>query len=90
MCMIFVNEDSNPDLCDAGAVLDQLSYLDPVDVSISIIHGLSIDLLNDQGPVSKKSGNYSGLFRVTQFPSYLRNAEVLRLQTSQSSWFFLH
>ena len=45
---------------------------------------------NPRGPVSQKSRNFSGLFRVPQFPSYLRNAEVLSLQTSQSSWFFLH
>ena len=31
----------------------------------------------DQGPVSQKSRIVSGLFRVLQFPSYLRNAEVL-------------
>ena len=42
------------------------------------------------GPVSQKSRNFSGLFRVPLFPLYLRNAEVLSLQTSQSSWFFLY
>ena len=42
------------------------------------------------GPVSQKSRNFSGLFRVPQFHLYLRNAEVLSLQTSQSSWFFLY
>ena len=38
-----------------------------------------------QGPVSQKSRNFSGLFRVPQLPLYLRNAEVLSLQTAQSS-----
>ena len=42
------------------------------------------------GPVSQKSRNFSGLFRVSQFPLYLRNAEVLSHQTLQSSRFFLH
>ena len=35
-----------------------------------------------QGPVSQKSRTFSGFFRVPLFPSYLRNAEVLSLQTS--------
>ena len=48
------------------------------------------EFIEGLGPVSQKSRNFSGLFRVPQFPSYLRNAEVLSLQTSQSSWFFLH
>ena len=48
------------------------------------------DLLRLQWPVSQKSRNFSGLFRVPQFPLYLRNAEVLSHQTSQSSLFFLH
>ena len=43
-----------------------------------------------QGPVCRKSRNFSGLFWVPQFPLYLRNTEVLSHQTSQSSWFFLH
>ena len=32
----------------------------------------------------------SSEFRGPQFPLYLRNAEVLSYQISQSSWFFLH
>ena len=44
----------------------------------------------DLGPVSQKSRKFSGLLRVPQFPLYLRDAEVLSPQTSQSSWFFLH
>ena len=44
----------------------------------------------DQAPVSQKTRNFSGLFRIPQFPLYLRNAEVLSHQTSQSSLFFLH
>ena len=40
-----------------------------------------------QGPVSQ---NVLGLFRVPQFPLYLRNAKVLSHETSQSSWFFSH
>ena len=40
-----------------------------------------------QGPVSQKSRNFSGLFRVPQLPVplYLRNAEVLSVQTAQPS-----
>ena len=34
--------------------------------------------MNGQGPVSQKSRNFSGLFRVLQFPLYLRNATKLR------------
>ena len=44
----------------------------------------------DLGPVSQKCRKFSGLLRVPQFPLYLRDAEVLSHQTSQSSWFFLH
>ena len=40
--------------------------------------------LSQQGPVSKKSRNISGLFRLPKFPLYFRNAEVLSHQTSQS------
>jgi len=62
MCMIFVNEDSNPDLCDAGAVLDQLSYLDPVDVSISIIHGLASTYLTTKGLFLKSPETFRAYF----------------------------
>ena len=41
------------------------------------------------GPVSQKSRNVSGPFRVSQFPLYLCNAEILSYQSWQSSWFFL-
>ena len=34
--------------------------------------------------------NFSGLFRMPQFPLYLRNAEDLTHQSSRFSWFFLH
>ena len=36
-----------------------------------------------QGPVSRKSRNSTGHFRVTQFPLYLKNGEDLSRQTSQ-------
>ena len=43
------------------------------------------------GPVSQKSRNFLGLFRVPQLLLlYLHNAKVISLQTSQSSWFFLY
>ena len=42
------------------------------------------------GPGSRKSRNFSGLFRMSQFPLYLNNTEVVSHQTSQSPWFFLH
>ena len=46
-------------------------------------------LRNNQGPVSQKSRNFLGLFRLPEFPFYLRNAEALSHQTLQSSLFFL-
>ena len=33
---------------------------------------------------------FGPILRATKFLLYLRNAEVLSHQTSQSSWFFLH
>ena len=45
---------------------------------------------SEQEPVSQKFRNLSGLFRVPQFPLYLRNAEAISHQTSLSFWFFLH
>ena len=40
-------------------------------------------LLTDQGPVSRKSRNFSGVFRVTQFSLYLQNEGVSRHETLQ-------
>ena len=42
-----------------------------------------------QGPVSRKSRNLTGHFRVSQFPRYLKNGEDLSCQTSQSVCFLL-
>ena len=39
------------------------------------------------GPVSRKSRNYTGHFRVPQFPLYLKNGEDLSRKTSQTSFF---
>ena len=47
-----------------------------------------IDLI-DQGPVSRKSRNFTGHFRVSQFPLYLKNGEDLSRQTSQLFFFLL-
>ena len=44
--------------------------------------------LLSQCEASKKSVNRPKTFRVLQFSLYLRDAEVLSDQTSQSSWFF--
>ena len=41
------------------------------------------------GPVSRKSGNFTGYFRVSRFPLYLKNGEDLSRQTSQSLYFLL-
>ena len=46
-------------------------------------------LRNNQGPVAQKSRNFLGLFRLPEFPFFLRNAEALSHQTFQSSLFFL-
>ena len=54
----------------------------------SRLEGLSFT--TDQAPVSQMSRNFSGILQVPQFPLYLRNAEVVSHQSSQSSWFFLH
>ena len=40
-----------------------------------------------QGPVSRKSRNFTGHFRVSQFRLYLKNGEDLSRQTSQSFFF---
>ena len=42
-----------------------------------------------QGPVSQKSRNFTGRFRVSQFPLYLKNGEDLIRQTSQLFFFLL-
>ena len=42
-----------------------------------------------QGPVSQKSRNFTGHFRVSQLPLYLKNGEDLSRQTSQSLFFLL-
>ena len=39
--------------------------------------------ITDQGPVSRKSRNFSGVFRVTQFSLYLQNKGVSRHETLQ-------
>ena len=41
------------------------------------------------GPVSRKSRNFTGHFRMSQFPLYLKNREDLRRQTSQLFFFLL-
>ena len=43
----------------------------------------------DQGPVSRKSRNFTGHFRVSQFPLYLKNGEDLSRQTLQLFFFLL-
>ena len=44
---------------------------------------------NAQGPVSRKSRNFTGHFRVSQFPLYLKNGEDLSCQASQLFFFLL-
>ena len=41
------------------------------------------DIIGKQGPVSRKSRNFSGVFRVTQFSLYLQNEGVSRHETLQ-------
>ena len=43
----------------------------------------------DLGPVSRKSRDFTGHFRVSQFPFYLKNGEDLSRQTSQLVCFLL-
>ena len=43
----------------------------------------------EQWPVSRKSRNFTGHFRVSQFPLYLKNGKDLSHQTSQSFFFLL-
>ena len=45
--------------------------------------GMLVNILSDQGPVSRKSRNFSGAFRVTQFFLYLQNGGVSRHETLQ-------
>ena len=42
-----------------------------------------------QGPVSQKSRNFTGHFRVSQFLLYLKNGDDLIRQTSQLFFFLL-
>ena len=42
------------------------------------------------GPVSRKSRNFSGVFRVTQFSLYLHNEGVSRHETLQLFLFLFH
>jgi len=44
---------------------------------------LSTDSLSHLGPISRKSRNFSGVFRVTQFSLYLQNEGVSRHETLQ-------
>ena len=37
----------------------------PVELSGQLVAGRYVDQYNDQGPVSRKSRNFSGAFRVT-------------------------
>ena len=46
--------------------------------------------ISDQGPVSRKSRNFSGVFRVTQFSLYLQNEGVSRQETLQLFLFLFH
>ena len=46
-------------------------------------------LRSHQGPVSRKSRNFSGHFRVSQFPLYLKNGKDLSRQTLQLFFFFV-
>ena len=48
-----------------------------------------IETFRSQGPVSRKSRNLTGHFRVSQFPLNLKNGEDLRCQTSQLFFFLL-
>ena len=45
--------------------------------------------LSEQGPVSRKSRNFTGHFRMSQFPMYLKNGQDWSRQTSQSFCFLL-
>ena len=45
-------------------------------------------LLRHLGPVSRKSRNFTGHFRVSQFPLYLKNGDDLIRQTSQLIFYF--
>ena len=44
---------------------------------------------SDLGPVSRKSRNFTGHFRVSQFPLYLKNGEDLIRQLTSQLFFFL-
>ena len=53
------------------------------------MNNLCFSIVKDQGPVSQKSRNFTGRFRVSQFPLYLKNGEDLIRQTSQLFFFLL-
>ena len=73
-----------------NTIFGHLKQLKEVNVVIFPVDLWSLNIDSYQGPISHKSRNFSGLSRVPQVPLYLRNAEVLSHQSSQSSWFFLH
>ena len=55
-----------------------------------LLHHLSYQVrMWELGPVSQKSRNFTGRFRVSQFPLYLKNGEDLIRQTSQLFFFWL-
>ena len=58
-------------------------------VTVPPMEDVDVGALTDQGPVSRKSRNFSGLFRVTYFSSYLQNEGVSRHETLQLFLFLL-
>ena len=61
--------------------------IDSIDPAIPTL--LCGDFNTVLGPVSQKSRNFTGRFRVSQFPLYLKNGEDLIRQTSQLFFFLL-
>ena len=82
--MFDLNGDGEVSLAEFEKVIKAIIIATAVWLVDKLLNGSEAE--GDQGPVSQKSWNFSGLF---QFPLYLHNAEVLRHQTLQPSWFFL-
>ena len=76
------------DSCVVAMVTYWQSLLSDVFVAFRSL-SLKLSYISGLRPVSRKSLNFTGHFRVSQFPLYLKNGEDLSHQTSQSVCFLL-
>ena len=78
-----------------GPYRDQLFFFFFFFFKLTADQGLVVDWIagsshvrhSHLGPVSRKSRNFTGHFRVSQFPLYFKNGEDLSHQTPQTCFF---